>query len=334
MCAVKGNRKAQIGLAAAFVLVVGVATASGLTSKGARSKATQVTVLLDWTLNPAHSGLLTAIDAHTDTDAGVAVKLQTPPASSDGTRLLLSGRADLAVMDIHDLAIARERGRDLIAVMTVIGKPLASLIASPAIKRPRDLEGKTVAISGAPSDIAVTRSIVAADGGDPNKVHIQQAGYAATEALVGGRADAATGFFNEEGVALAAKNRGFHTFRLDSYGAPAYPELLLVTTKKKIAEARETIKATVGALAEGTRLAVSDPTVTLDLLKTKLPGADQKLLKARTDASLGAMLPPNRRAGSLDPELMREWGIWEAAQHIVKQEPDTVRMMTIRFTLH
>ena len=293
--------------------------------------AKPVNVALDWSANPAHAGLLTAIDLGLDREEGVAIRLRTPPSSSDGTRLLLSGRADLAVLDLHDLAIAQQRGRDLVAVMTVIGKPLASMIASREVKRPRDLEGRTVAVSGAPSDVAVVRSIVAADGGDPKLVRIAQSGYATTQALLGGRADAATGFLNEEGVSLAAKNRGFHVFKLDSYGAPAYPELVLVGTRSVLDSDDGRLKAAVKAMIEGTRLAVADPPATLKLLRNRLPGADAALLEARTSAALDAMLPPNRLAGSVDPELMRQWSEWEAKVGIVAKQPEAARLISNRF---
>lgn len=293
--------------------------------------AKPVTVALDWAANPAHAGLLTAVDLGLDREQGVAIRLRTPPSSSDGTRLLLAGRADLAVLDLHDLAIAQQRGRDLVAVMTVIGRPLASLIASRDVKRPRDLEGRTVAVSGAPSDLAVVRSIVAADGGDPDLVRIAQSGYATTQALLGGRADAATGFLNEEGVTLAAKGRGFHVFKLDSYGAPAYPELMLVGTRKVLDADDGRLKSAVKALIEGTRLAVADRGATLAMLRKRLPGADQRLLGARTAAALDSMLPPNRLAGSVDPELMRQWSEWEVKVGIVARQPEAARLISNRF---
>ena len=291
-----------------------------------------VTVLLDWTTNPAHAGLLTAQVNRFDRSNGVVVKLRTPPSSSDGTRLLLTGRADLAVLDLHDLAIARERGRDLVAVMAVIGRPLSSLIASGSIHRPRQLEGNTVAVSGAPSDQAVTNSIVSADGGDPAKVRIAQSGYAATQALVGGRAQAATGFLNEEGVTLEAKRSGFHVFPLERYGAPAYPELVLVATRKLITTDPKLVQSTVRALISGTRAAVANPKATIEMLQRRLPGSERQLLAARTRAALAAMVPQNGRAGSLDPQLMSNWADWEYQQRIVTDRPDVGSLMTTEFS--
>lgn len=318
-------RKTLAALLVATVLL----PASGC-GGGRPSVATPVTVLLDWTPNPAHAGILTALAIGADRDRGVAVKLRTPSSSSDGVRLLLSGRADLAVLDIHDLAIARERGRDLVAVMAIVGRPLASLIAHDA-KRPRDLEGRTVGVSGTASDIAVLDAIVRGDGGDPSKVRVRNAGFAATEALLGGRVDGATAFFNQEGVALARLDRGFRTFRLDAFGAPAYPELVLVAPAASLRDRAGLIQRVVDAFAIGTRKATSDPAAALSAVTARVRGGDPKLVAAQTRAALTAILPPDGKAGSLDPALLRRWARWEAASGIVRREPDVDRLAAPAF---
>ena len=69
------------------------------------------------------------------------------------------------MLDIHDLALSRERGVDVVAIGALIGRPLAALLAQPGIDRPRDLEGKTVGVSGLRPTAFLT-AIMEADGGD------------------------------------------------------------------------------------------------------------------------------------------------------------------------
>ena len=73
-------------------------------------------------------------------------------------------------MDIHDLGIAREQGADVVGVAAIVGRPLAAVIAADrdVVRRPRDLEGRQVGVTGLPSDDAVLDSVVASDGGDPD----------------------------------------------------------------------------------------------------------------------------------------------------------------------
>ncbi len=48
--------------------------------------------------------------------------------------------------------------------MAIVQRPLAAVIAAPAIRSPRLLIGRTVGITGVPSDTAVLDSIVAGAG--------------------------------------------------------------------------------------------------------------------------------------------------------------------------
>jgi NitT/TauT family transport system substrate-binding protein/putative hydroxymethylpyrimidine transport system substrate-binding protein len=137
------------------------------------------TLLLDFQPNAVHTGIYMAVDRGYDDALGVNLRIRAPSDSTDAVKLLVSGRTDLAVLDIHDLAIARERGRDLVGVMAIVQVPLAAVLAQPTVKTPRDLEGRRVGVTGLPSDDAVLRSIVAGAGGDPTKVRATTIGFTA-----------------------------------------------------------------------------------------------------------------------------------------------------------
>ncbi len=59
-------------------------------------------------------------------DAAEGVKL-TLKRVRDPLAALRSGRAQLAVADIHDLAVARARGADVVAVMALVERPITRL---------------------------------------------------------------------------------------------------------------------------------------------------------------------------------------------------------------
>ena len=162
-------------------------------------------LVLDFQPNAVHAGIYLALERDFDGAEGVDLSVAAPSSSTDSVKLLLSGRAQFAILDIHDLALAREKGRDIVGVMALVQRPLAAVIAQPQIARPRDLEGKRVGVTGLPSDEAVLSSIVRGDGGDPAKVHKVTIGFQAVTALLSRRVDAATAFWSAEGVALQAK---------------------------------------------------------------------------------------------------------------------------------
>src|SRR5205807_51467 len=184
-------------------------------------------LILDFTPNAVHAGIYSALARGYDRHAGVRLRVVVPSASTDSIKLLEAGRVDFAVLDIHDLAIARARGAQLVGVMAIVERPLAAVLAAPGVRNPRALAGRTAGITGVPSDTAVLDSIVAGAGAKPRNVHTVTIGFNAVADLLAGRVAGATAFWNDEGVTLQHRRRGFHIFRVDAYGAPSYPELVL-----------------------------------------------------------------------------------------------------------
>src|SRR5437763_15974026 len=143
------HRSITIGLASAAIALGGCGAAAG----GPFDR--DATLVLDFTPNAIHAGIYSAIARTFDDGEGVHLHVVAPTASTDSIKLLESGRANFAILDIHDLAIARERGKDIVGIMAIVERPLAALIATPAIPNPRELQGKTVGVTGLPSDDAV-----------------------------------------------------------------------------------------------------------------------------------------------------------------------------------
>ena len=186
--------------------------------------------MLDFTPNAIHAGIYSAIAHHYDIAEGVRLHVIAPSASTDSIKLLETGRVNFAILDIHDLAIARERGEDIVGIMAIVERPLAAVIAAPQIQDPRQLVGKTVGITGDPSDTAVLDSIVAGAGGDPSEAEDDH------DRLRRGRGAALRPrrgrhrVLERRGVTIQRQRPGFHIFRVDDYGAPSYPELVLCAT--------------------------------------------------------------------------------------------------------
>src|SRR3954468_9953639 len=182
-----------------------------------------VTIALDFVPNPVHAPIYMAKPA---------LQIRKPGSGPDSLKLVASGKVELGVLDIHDLAIAQQAGTDVVAVGALVSKPLAALIAQPAIGRPRDLEGRTVGVSGLPSDPAFVKAIVSHDGGDFGKVKQVTIGFNAVSRLLTKRVDAVPAFWNAEGVALKQRGLAAREFRVEDYGAPPYPEVALVTARE------------------------------------------------------------------------------------------------------
>ncbi len=302
-------------LLAVALLLAGASGCGGSDAEpGAPSGATLV---LDFTPNAVHSGIYAARERGFYADARIDLNVRQPGESTDAPKLLEAGRAELAILDIHDLGIARERGLDLVGVMPLVQRPLAAVLArgDGPVRRPRDLEGGTVGVTGLPSDEAVVDSEVSADGGDPGRVRRVTIGFSAVASLAAGRVDAATGFWNAEGVALRRQGIPTRVFRVDRYGAPPYPELVLATSRHTLERDPELIESIVNATARGYTFAVQEPQQALDGLLAAAPTLD----RAEQAAQL-RVLRPLLHPAPFNSAVLRKWAAWDL-QHGILERP-------------
>ncbi len=309
------------GIAAllAFAAVGGVISGCGDGAGGPPpdGAARTVTLALDFVPNAVHVGVYGAEAAGADRARGVDLEIRVPSSSTDSLRLLASGRADLGIVDIHDLGLARERGADVVGVGALAQRPLAAVLAEPEVARPRELEGRRVGVTGLPSDDAVLQAIVEGDGGDVDEVERVTIGFSAVRDLVAGNVDAATAFWNAEGVAL--RERGFEPaeFRVDDFGAPPYPELVIAAQRELVRRDPELIEAVLGAVAAGTDSSLADPEPALDEIAAA-SAADEGLVRAQFDAVAPALEPPVE----LDRAALEEWAAFDVRFGILDRRPE------------
>jgi putative hydroxymethylpyrimidine transport system substrate-binding protein len=307
-----------VALLAAALLLAGLAGCGGSGAEPGAPKG--ATVVLDFTPNAVHTGIYAAQAQNFYGDAGIDLHVQVPGESTDAPKLLAAGRTDFAILDITDLGIADENGLELVGLMPIVQSPLAAILARKdgPVKRPRDLDGNTVGVTGLPSDTAVVDSEVSADGGDPAGVKEVTIGFNAVASLAAGRVDAATGFWNAEAVEAERQGIPLRVFKVDEFGAPSYPELVLTTTRKEIKEDPALVKAMVEATTRGYEYTESQPQKALD----DLLAANKSLERADQAAQLKVLLPALKPA-PFDETVLKEWSTW-ASSHDLLPEPADV----------
>ncbi len=302
----------------AALAVGGCGDGDGDSDSGSTTAPRALTLALDFTPNAVQAPVFTASREGLDRKHGVRLTIRAPGQGPDGVKLVASGRAQLALLDIHDLALARERGVDVVAIGALVGRPLAALLAQPGIDRPRNLEHKTVGVSGLPSDPAFLKAIMAADGGDVRTVKQVVIGFSAVQRLLTGRVDAVPAFWNVEGVALRERGRAIDTFKVEDYGAPAYPEVVLITSRTTLATRRADLRAAVAAIADGMRDTLRHPAPAVAQIVKAAGDADPSLVRAQ----LRAVAPTWARGLRLNRTVLERWAAWDAKVGIVERRPD------------
>jgi putative hydroxymethylpyrimidine transport system substrate-binding protein len=320
------SRRVRLTLLA--VVLTTTATGCASTTSSDSRPDQDARLMLDSAPGAIHAGLYLAQQRGYDDAEGVHLDVEQPGDGEDGVKALVSRQTDLALVDIHDLAIADAQGKDLVGVMALVQTPLGSVLTADGsrIRRPRDLEGQKVGVTGAPSDDAVVRSLVRGDGGDPAKVHEVRVGADPVRALLSGRLSSATGRWSTDGVALAARKKGSKAFLVDDYGAPSYPEVVLAVTRETLETNEPVVRATIRALRRGYEATIDDP----DSAISALTGEEPTLNRTLQDAELEAVSPSFTAGadffGQLQPDVLAKWATWEQRFGIVGQKPDVAKM--------
>jgi putative hydroxymethylpyrimidine transport system substrate-binding protein len=301
----------------ALLALLALAACGGGEGEESPSGPRPVELALDFTPNPVHAPVFAAARTGADRENGIRLRIREPGEGPNALKLVASGRALLGLLDIHDLAIARAEGVDVVAVAALVQRPLAALLADPSVRRPRDLAGRTVGVSGLPSDPAFVRAIVEHDGGDYERVEQVTIGFKAVSALLARRVDAVPAFWNAEGVALRERGRDVREFRVEDYGAPPYPEVVVIAARASLWERRDDVRAAVRAIAAGVKAVLADREAAVRELAARTAG-DESLVRAQLDA----VAPLFRPAVRLDRRVLERWADFDARIGIVEDRPD------------
>jgi len=233
---------------------------------------------------------------------------------------------DLAIWYEPEGLRARDQGLSVVSVGALVQKPLTSIISLPRakIRRPADLEGKTVGTAGIDYQHAYLETVLSEAGVAPNSVKERNVGFSLTPALLTGRVDAVLGaFWNYEGTELKLRGKKPQIIRIEDAGVPSYNELVLVANEDALERDGDKIRAFIGAVSRGTRALRRDPRGAIDGLLEANPDLDPKLQAAVVDVTLPLFFPPeNRPFGWQDPAQWDTFSAWMKQNDLLETPPD------------
>lgn len=247
---------------------------------------------------------------------------------------MAAGRADLAVSYEQEVFFAAAKKLPVVAVAAVVPRPLNSIMAiEPGIRTVADLKGKTIGITGVPSDDAALATALASAGMTRKDVKVVVVGYNLLPALLAHRVDAVLGVYrNVEGIEL--QQRGLHPtiIPLDRVGVPSYDELVLVASSDRL-RTDPAYAAAVGgftrAFLAGTAQARRDPQGSLALLR-KVTASSKAFLARATPATLALLAGPHG-VGCMSRAAWQRFGSWMLERHLLAKAVPVDRAMTVRY---
>jgi putative hydroxymethylpyrimidine transport system substrate-binding protein len=305
------SRTIAVAVLAALVALVPAAPAG----------SQKMTLTLDWTPNPDHVGFYDARDTGLFAGAGLDVAIHSPSDPTAPLKLVGVGRSDLAVSYEQELFFAAAKKLPVVAVAAVVPQPLNSFMAiEPQVKSLRDVKGRTIGITGVPSDYATLDTALRVVGLSRNNVKVVTVGYNLLPALLAHRVDVVLGVYrNVEGIQLQLRGLDPTIIPVDRAGVPTYDELVLVANKTRLrrdAAYRSEVKRFVGSFLAGTDDARRHPARALTILK-KVTASDPRFLARATPATLRLLAGP-KGVGCINVHAWERFGDWMRARRLLK----------------
>ena len=299
-----------------------------LTGCGAadQSDLKKVTFVLDWTPNTNHTGLYVALEKGWFREAGLDVEVVQPPEG--GAEMLVgSGKAQFGV-SFQDYLAPVLAGKDALpvtAVAAVIQHNTSGIVsrAGEGIHTPRGLEGKQYATWDLPVEKATLRTVMAADGGDFDKViSIPSTVTDEVSALQSRSVDAIWIFYAWAGIACetAGLKTDYFAFA-DIDPVFDYYTPVIIAENNFLKEQPETAKAFLAALAKGYEYAIEHPRDAADILMDAAPElkSNQELVYASQEYLAEQYTADAEQWGTFDSDRWNAFFTWLNENDLVEQ---------------
>ncbi|MBK1667990.1 ABC transporter ATP-binding protein [Rhodovibrio sodomensis] len=261
------------GLAAALLLAV-------LALPARAAERDQLTLVLDWFLNPDHAPIVIAQERGYFADNGLKVSWQEPADPNNPPKLVAAGKADLAVSYQPNLHLQVDQGLPLVRVGTLVATPLNTVIAleDGPIDELADLKGKTVGYSVGGFEETMLKVMLREAGVDPSTVELVNVNFALSQSLLSGRVDAIVGGFrNFEVNQLKLNGAQAQVFYPEAHGVPAYDELIFIAHREQMD--RDKLRRFLDAVERGTQYLVNHPQKSWEIFRDGRPDVQNALNK-------------------------------------------------------
>ena len=196
--------------------------------------ADEMTVLLDWFVNPDHGPIIVAQEKGYFADQGLDVEIIAPADPSDPPKLVAAGQAELAISYQPQLHLQVAEGLPLKRVGTLVATPLNCLLVleDGPIKEISDLKGAKIGYSVAGVEEALLSAILGKHGLSVDDVELVNVSWSLSPSLMSGQVDAVLGAYrNFELNQMEIEGVEGKCFYIEEEGVPTYDELIYVANK-------------------------------------------------------------------------------------------------------
>ncbi len=294
------------------------------------SRPTLVTLALEWFLNPDHLPIVAAKERGFFADEGLALSILVPTVPEESLDLVAHGKADFGVGEQTNLIKARDQRQSLISIGPLLAHTVVCLmyLKDGPIKRLENLRHRRVGWPGLAIDLPILGTMLEAAALSHDDILPVDVGFALTDALLSGKADAVFGaFVNYEQVEAELKGARVEFVSPTQYGVPDLYQLVVFTSARLAQRSPETVRKFCRAFARGLAFTHEQPDEALRLYQKANAMADPDL-SARTFKATLPYFPKDLRQ---EPARWRAVRDWLHARGVIKRTLPVDRLFTNKF---
>ncbi|UYM18768.1 ABC transporter substrate-binding protein [Endozoicomonas euniceicola] len=252
-----------------------------LASAAPVEKTKDLTLMLEWFINPDHAPIIVAQQKGYFEQEGLNVTIQEPADPNLPPKLVAAGSADIAVYYQHSLNYAVDSGIPLVWAGTLVATPLDGLIVleEGKIKNLEDMKGKTIGVSTNGNRKVLLDTLFKPHGFGYDDIKIVNVGWNLSSSLMTGRVDAIIGAYrNFELNELILSGSKGKMFYYEENGIPPYDELIFIANRDK--HDKEAIRRFLRAVELGAQFIANNPDKSWEIFRDSNPRQlDNKLNK-------------------------------------------------------
>jgi putative hydroxymethylpyrimidine transport system substrate-binding protein len=294
-----------------------------LVSTDPAAAADELTLFLDWFVNPDHAPILVAKERGYFEDAGLDVEIIAPADPNDPPKLVAAGRADIAISYQPQLHIQADQALPLVRIGTLVATPLNSLVAlaDGPVQEIEDLKGRKVGFSVGGFEDALLKAMLARHGLGLDAVELVNVNFALSPALLSGQVDAVIGAFrNFELNQLEIEGRPGRAFYPEEHGVPPYDELIFVANRDALDDPR--LPRFLDAIEAGVLYLVNHPDESFRLFVKGRPELDDELNRRAWSDTLARFA---LRPAALDTARYARFAAFLERQGLIERPPPVER---------
>lgn len=264
-----------------FLALVLSGCQSGQPAEPKQEGLQKVTLVLDYVPNTNHTGFYIAKEKGYFAEEGLDVEIVEP---GDGavTTLIAAGKGDFGISYQEDVTYARtaEQPLPIKAIATIIQHNTSGFASfvDKKITRPRDFEGKVYAGWGSPSEEAVIKAVMTADGGDVSKLNLvtsDGSGYASLKDKV----DIMWFFWAWDGIASQRDGLPVNYIELRQFDERLdYYTPVIIAKEDTLKNNGELTKKFLRAASKGYAFCIEQPEEAAKILSKNVPEYDLGML--------------------------------------------------------